>query len=387
MNTKQFEDYFNKAGVKFDAKNDRKLRLSGRILRGQMNGTPFAAIGGEHGLDKQLNAIVDAVHWYIHKYGSAGDLKIIFGTGNSTEKLLASAATLIASVRNGINISVKVDFKPKKLTMPDFENLRTTWLSFFTVRDNQFLPILAHRLKKMVNRASFRWYRNVTGNFWSGRIEGLEVCTVGPDPDKGILNVGKPGKNGNQSKARKTFLKEAGDKAGEFSFTNLEEVCRIIRNLSDIRKNGKLKNEQQEHYLEARILRECIPVKLGNGNLLRPVCKDNPFQFPTLWSPDGSTRFLDVLMHENEIPYAVELKVPESAGGGEYYRHAITQAVLYREFIRKAAQLHPWFASKGLIAMGCKGAVAFPKMADKQRKIVKLHKKIADMFDIEIVEL
>ena len=39
---------------------------------------------------------------------------------------------------------------------------------------------------------------------------------------------------------------------------------------------------------------------------------------------------------DDETPWAIEMKVAGSAGVGQYYRHAIAQAVLYREFIKQA---------------------------------------------------
>jgi len=43
-------------------------------------------------------------------------------------------------------------------------------------------------------------------------------------------------------------------------------------------------------------------------------------------------------------------------------RHGVVQAVLYREYIRKAEHLHPWFKERGLAAEKCKAAVAFPAL-------------------------
>ena len=36
------------------------------------------------------------------------------------------------------------------------------------------------------------------------------------------------------------------------------------------------------------------------------------------------------------------MKVAGSAGVGQYYRHAIAQAVLYREFIKRATLMTAW---------------------------------------------
>jgi len=388
MKTDQIKEHLDATGAKYKATINRKLLISGKFLRGVMsNGTPFVAVGGENKFERQLHTIVDSVHWYINKYGETGKMKIIFGSNDKTDELLLSAATLLNCIQGSLNIDVEVNFQAKKLRLPNFDNIKTSWLSFFEGRDNNSPPELAHRLKETIDKDSFRWYRNVTGNYWSGRIEGIEVCKVFDDGQKGELNIGNPGKNGKISKAREVFLSEARDIAGEFSFENIDEVAKKIQKLATKRRSGELRKEQPEHFLEARVLRERIPIQLANGSILRPLIKDYPFQFPTLWTPSESARFLDVLMHDNDIPYAVELKVNRSSGGGEYYRHAITQAVLYREFIKTAKQLRPWFESQGLKAVACKGLVAFPKMIERQRRVIRQHRKIAGMFDIEIVEV
>ena len=59
-------------------------------------------------------------------------------------------------------------------------------------------------------------------------------------------------------------------------------------------------------------------------------------QFPTKWGPGGKSRYLDALLRDGSTPWAIEMKVQGGAGVGQYYRHAVAQAVLYREFIRRA---------------------------------------------------
>ncbi len=44
-------------------------------------------------------------------------------------------------------------------------------------------------------------------------------------------------------------------------------------------------------------------------------------------------------MRQGSVPWAVEMKVRGGGGVGGYYRHAVGQAVLYRQFIRSAS---PW---------------------------------------------
>lgn len=88
-------------------------------------------------------------------------------------------------------------------------------------------------------------------------------------------------------------------------------------------------------------------------------------------------------MRSGEVPWAVELKVP-SGGQGQYYRHAIKQAVLYREFIRSAKQLHPWFERRGLDATRCSAAVVLPFHGPKAEHNSREISWLASLFDVHV---
>jgi hypothetical protein len=136
------------------------------------------------------------------------------------------------------------------------------------------------------------------------------------------------------------------------------------------------------------VLRKNITISSEKG-VLTPICKAYPFQFPALWSPSGQARFIDVLMHIDETPYVVELKESGGSSPGLDYRHAITQAVLYREFVKNASELHPWFLEKGINPARCQAAIAFPKMRTipKHKMILKQHKDVAKAFSVEVIEI
>jgi hypothetical protein len=245
---------------------------------------------------------------------------------------------------------------------------------------------MALSLSDMVKEDSFRWYRHLTKGYWSGRVEGLQVCVVYPENKKGWFGIGSPGKLGN-SKARKAFLEIAGENEGYFYENEISSIASLIKQLAKSRKTGKLRRVQTEHFIESKILRKKINVYI-NEDILSPVCRDYPFQFPTLWSPSGNTRFLDLLMKIGKIPWAIELK-DKTKGQGLAYRHAITQAVLYREFIKRSKKLHTWFEMQGLDAKKCKSGVVFPKMKSnkKQQMVLQHHKQIGDVFGVEILEI
>ena len=82
------------------------------------------------------------------------------------------------------------------------------------------------------------------------------------------------------------------------------------------------------------------------------------------------------------------MKVRGAGGVGRYYRHAIAQAVLYREFIRQARPLHFWFERYGLDAAACQAAVVIPEFPSGTggRWRPRLQ-ALCDLFDVELVEV
>jgi len=385
MHTDDFIKYFAKKNIEIDQRMDKRNALSSRLIRCVYKDMPLVAVGGENEKGHQINAVLDGIHWHMVKFGTKGAIRIVLGAGEHTQEILTAIATLIGSFKGDLNTHIDVNFKPQKLSRPDFSDIKKrSWLLFFQNRDKNQPPRLAIELYKRVGDESFRWYRSVTRGDWSGRVEGLEICRVGPSSNSGTLNVGNIGKKGDIGKARKLFLEIARGKESEFNFSRIDEVVEVIKKVAISRENGKLSKVQEEHHLESRILR-CV-VQINIGSPLKPVITDYPFQFPTLWASSGSARYLDVLMRNKDVPYAVELKVP-SRGVGEKYRHAISQAVLYREFIQCAKQLHPWFNENGMDAKKCQAMVAFPKVKARQERILGKHRAVAKLFGVKIVEI
>ena len=69
-----------------------------------------------------------------------------------------------------------------------------------------------------------------------------------------------------------------------------------------------------------------------------------------------------------------------AAGVGQYYRHAVHQAVLYRAFIRTAEPLHSWFDAHQLNARDCRAAVVMPEAKGFQSLI-----DLANIFDVDVL--
>jgi len=259
MHTDDFIKYFTKKTIEIDRSMDRRNALSSRLIRCVYERTPLIAVGGEQKKEFLLNAVLDGIHWHLINYGDTGTVRIVLGSGQNLNAILPAIATLINCYWGQIDIHIEEDFKPLNLSIPDFSSIDKNWLSFFQNRAADKPPKLSVELYNRLDVESFRWYRKVTGGYWSGRVEGLEVCRVGPDPNYGELNVGKPGKTGDNGKARILFLKIAKGREGRFNLSRVGEVAEVIKEIAISRKNGALSKVQEEHHLESRILREwCV---------------------------------------------------------------------------------------------------------------------------------
>jgi hypothetical protein len=369
----------------------QNLMLTSKLVRCQKGDTFLAAIGAENPKDEQIHAVVDAVHWCLRETEPPKSLRIVFGRRNQAaemEEVVSAAALMLESLTPPLEVRVEVDFEPRPASFRPF-NLPDKWRTYLYRRDGQHPPQVAKRLMEMVGDDAFRWYRNLSNQSWSGRVDGLQVCTINQNAVQGKINVGKSGPNGN-GKAREIFSEINQGRFEFFNEGNLPQAAAFIRELIADRQSGRLAEVQKEHLLESRVLNGAVAVRVKDG-ALKPVNHQYPFQFPTKWAPSArGARYLDVLMHREKTPYAVELKEPNGSSVGQNYRHAISQALLYREFIRRTPQLKDWFTQRDLDSEKCRAVVAFPEMDQsnsKHQRILQHHKAVGSAFGVEVVEL
>lgn len=380
------------------AKQDRsRLIISEKVIRCEDRDTMIAAMGSDMGKDEQIHLVGEAVHIYLQARKPMESIRLIFGKRAADEQpeVENAVAMMIEKVVDPVKIDTEVDFEKKRFEPSQFDK-HHKWMD--KLHDEIDLPGLAKQLENATGSRAFRWYRPVTGQYWSGRVCGLEVCKMDMTGQNATLNVGRPGKNNKVSPARKEFLDIAKRENIDtipfpFSDPHIEKVASVIRKVAESRESedGKLRKFQREHLLESEILRGKLEVKSREG-ILKPVCEDHPFQFPALWERSASPRFVDVLMRIGDIPYVVELKEPEGTSIGQGYRHAITQTFLYREFVQriKIETVRSWFASRGLDQAKCRAVVAFPVLS----RAAKIHSMLLDQlvrvgeaFGVEIVEI
>lgn len=139
--------------------------------------------------------------------------------------------------------------------------------------------------------------------------------------------------------------------------------------------------------MESRILRGATPV-IVDDNPLHLIRHDPPVswgsQLPTLWG-DGKARYLDALLRDQSVPWAIEMKVEGGGGTGQYYRHGIAQSVLYREFIQAATPLHPWFENQHLDPTACRAALVVPEPARDPKDRMAAVRALCDLFEVTLV--
>jgi hypothetical protein len=265
------------------------------------------------------------------------------------------------------------------------------------------LPPLVRDVMDKVGREELRAYPMLSQpGWWSIRLEGLEVARL--DGSGGFVDVGKVGKNSGVSAARGVWLQTAG--------LNMSRVVRAgdpgavaaaARQITRFAAAwlGPSGKQQNEHALESRILRGHTLIAVSGVGVLDPIPPPRRgleeyvnwgSQFPTLWGTNGPARYLDALLHKGRTPWAIEIKVDIDGSGtgiGGYYRHAISQAVLYRQFIRAVTPLHGWFQDQDLDAEDCRAAVVVPDLtADNARRDHRADlQNICELFDVELIEV
>ncbi|MFW6773177.1 hypothetical protein ACOACO_02755 [Nocardioides sp. CPCC 205120] len=226
------------------------------------------------------------------------------------------------------------------------------------------------------------------GKEWSLRLEGLEVGRG--TASRLTLGVGKDGVGDARSRQRDAWI-AATKRADTVETESADEAAALVsRFIVEWQQRGAGQVEQDEHALESRILRGEALIAV-RGLVLSRVPAHHVVnwgsQFPTKWGPGGSARYLDALLADGTTPWAIEMKVAGSAGVGSYYRQAVTQAVLYREFIRRATPLHFWFEERGLEAARCEAAVVVPRLPPAQEKWRTRLQALTAYFGAEFVEV
>jgi hypothetical protein len=258
---------------------------------------------------------------------------------------------------------------------------------------------MAADLVAAIHQPSFALYPKLTSQSsaepWQMRLDGLAIGSAGDETatldlaSSNLKAMGEP---------RDTWRRVVGEQSIPFSPISADHLITLIEELIDswtspTSPTAVLTHGQPEHALEAHLLSHRLQLAT-TGTVLHPAV---PFrsgvlraaQFPTLWgNVRCPARYLDALLVDDQRrPWAVELKDQYAGGGhGAYLRHGISQAVLYRHFIRSANQLDPWFAHHGLKRLECRAALAFPTAATGTTGRIASLRDLASRYSVEVIE-
>ena len=366
----------------FKVTEDRRNSLSSNLARGWAEDDVPTVVPVHGEARDRLHAVVDGVHWLINVLGeSAGGRLRVMAPSDTPDWVVDGLVRLSEAALEPLRVQVCVgsvkdgalDYTDAETPKPfEGEGRLEGWALQLQDRDDAALAPAAQRIGAALagSVGAFRWYRNVSGKYWSGRVAGWEVCQVTDNNEicwKPSSNVAKTRQTVAEVVAQVTAF--AADRA----------------NPEHARGQGKL-----EHLLEAAVLQGEVPITVDGTDLALLIEDDAPpFQFPALGSrrqPRRSRWFMDVLMKDGAIPWVVELKVKEGARSDtQYFRHGVTQAVLYRAFIKGlAGHLKDWFTSpnQGLTPCDCRSALAFPTPTAPGKGHLK---RVARAFDVAVV--
>lgn len=352
----------------------------------------------------QISALMDLLDLHLSEVACGKKVapdRVVLRVPDLTTEARGALGTIIDALSPGIEVEVMEPVDPSPA--PGDETCWSTttvgwdatdeteypgWADL--LRHPRVLPPLVADIATTADLPSLRAYPMLsTKNGWSLRIEGLEVGRA--TAKSATLNVGKDGKTGNQSMKRKAWIHATG-RHTKYATTSAADAAQVISTFAKHWHDlGTANVAHDEHALESRILRGEATVSIG-GEPLSLIREDDVVswgsQFPTKWGPGGKARYLDALLRHGSTPWAVEMKVQGAAGVGQYYRHAVAQAVLYRDFIRRATPLHFWFDELGLDAADCRAAVVVPEMthamhAKWRDRVIRL----CEALDVVFVEI
>lgn len=370
-----------------ECSSDRVRSISSSRVRGLIGKDAFVAVAAHEpdekpNADEQVKGFLDAISWQLEKAPS-GRARYFIGRSAKTTQVLQALATLNKALPERRRVLITVDDEPQDPELPNFENEKPRWHKKLTDRDALLdkPPSLVSELERRVGDPAFRWHLTVSANAWSGRLGGLQICSVDRQGTKGTLSVGK---RGSDHKAAQRFRELTNEELVEFDLSTVDNAADVIRDFA--RSRASLGDP--EHRLEATILSRDVVLRTAAGDPLEPAIEVS--QFPAVWwEDDKANRYTDLLMHVEDVPWIVELKV-DSQGQGQYYRHAVGQVVLYREFIRNARSLRPWFLNRAtpLDASKCRAAVVFPAIrGSRAARFLKDVETLGRFFGVDIITI
>ncbi len=385
--------------------------ISSQVVRCEYDGQRAVAVGCDATAKTQIGALLDLLDLHLTDKGRYQGIEVepdavtllLGGPPNGKSEAVDAIGTLVRAMRSGPRVRVlehrdEAGWVAAAEPPVDLGDLRLYpgWPALLDAVPDE-PPRLVTQLIQRVGNTALRAYPMLTlKGRWSLRLEGLEVGRLSSRGAR--LDVGKIGKGGGQSAAREVWTSVVGAAASvevADDAASLDRAATVLKAFSAAwlppPGTSVEKLEQNEHALESRILRGAVQITAEGRplELLRPHATVNwGSQFPTKWGRGGSPRYLDALLRDGETPWAIEMKVQGGGGVGQYYRHAIAQAVLYREFIAAASPLHSWFTGRHqLDPKACRAAVVVPELQGAHAPWIARLQPLCDLFDVALVQV
>jgi hypothetical protein len=224
------------------------------------------------GKDCQIHLVIDAIHLWLQSEPPKKSLLRIFlhYEDKGQAELENAVAVLIKSLKESLkeDLTVKTQLVGEKEPQKFDEKPYGEKAWFDESMKKKDPPKIAKTLESKVS--FFKLYRSVKGNYWSGRVGGLEVCSISSD-GKCTLGVGSKAKKKSDydagaakkknpvKEAFEAVLKKVGEKRRIFTCDQIESLATAISALAEDRIRGELRKYQREHLLESQILSSAHP--------------------------------------------------------------------------------------------------------------------------------
>jgi hypothetical protein len=373
--------------------DDETRGYSSRLIRCGCGRHAWVAVACDAGAARLAKDFGGAISWYQQTASDRGALRFI--AGSDPADVWRDATQAIGMLTPSAQVELYVDFE--RLNPPAAADLTPPlWIDLLMRVGLEEPPARALDVERSAGRLGFRWQRTVSGAGWSGRLQGLEICKVADAGGGFGFGVGKPGQvdettgERNVSAARAAFQQiltrlaprfAALDQAGRLSLPahDSQHAAEVVEVLAaeNLPAHGSA-----EHRFEAQV-NQGRRVLVVDGAPMELIFPQRPFQFPTRWWEGDRARYVDVLGRRGTTPWVVELKV--DVGQGEYYRDGIVQVALYREYVRRAARLLPWFERYGLDATSCRAALVIPSLRGPDAAALEAdHRQVAHLLGVTL---
>jgi hypothetical protein len=396
-----------------ESKPNPVLGIPGVFLRHLEGSIPIVTVGGDLKTGERIGSLLDGLAWRAAVVSSDSPLvlRIARGPRGHTDDCIVHALQslrhayrtpgLIKIEREQADGSFDIDTSDAAEFGVDstLHNWNQYLLNWYDLRPTG----LARDIIADDATGTLRLYPQLTkptkNPTWSLRMDGLQIGFV--SSDGGEMSVG--GKSSQHHDAQ-VWARIAGGSSPVIISNDGHGRARV-RELVDCLiqvfgkdERGLVRHGQAEHSVEALILRGEGEVVVDGSALELPLQKEGQrlrvawgSQIPTRWWSGGSRRSLDALMRRGPEPWAVEIKAAQTGGYGRYLRQGITQAVLYRHFLRSAAAIHPWMREMGMDPGSCRAALAIPEPlpgshASTTSKLKQLE-VLCDQFGVHLVQV